>query len=88
MEAMPYGSVPAFMAELRERPGVAARALEFLILTAMRREEAVAATWDEIDLENGLWIVPATRMKARREHRVPLVTASGGAAASAPEGTR
>ena len=53
-------------------PGVSARCLEFTILTAARTGEAIGATWDEIDVERRLWIVPAHRMKAQREHRVPL----------------
>jgi integrase len=60
------------MAALREREGMAARALEFAILTAARSGEARHATWSEIDLNAKLWTVPATRMKAAKEHRVPL----------------
>ena len=60
------------MDELRQRTGVAARALEFLILTATRTSEALNATWDEFDLEAEVWTIPAARMKARVEHRVPL----------------
>jgi integrase len=71
--AMPYAEVPAFMALLRERPAVAARALEFAILTAARTGEVLGATWAEIDLKSQLWIIPAERMKAGRPHRVPLV---------------
>jgi integrase len=70
--ALPYLELPAFMDELRQRMGVAARALEFLILTATRTSEALNATWDEFDLEAGIWTIPAARMKARVEHRVPL----------------
>ena len=61
-----------FMVNLRQREGVAARCLEFVILTAARSGEARGATWSEIDLANRLWIIPASRMKAGREHRVPL----------------
>lgn len=57
---------------LRRRDGMAARALEFLTLTASRSGEVRGALWDEIDLKNGIWTVPGTRMKAGREHRVPL----------------
>src|SRR5690606_13766541 len=57
---------------LRERDGVAARALEFLILTVARSGEVRGATWSEIDLQLQIWTVPATRMKAGAEHRVPL----------------
>ena len=70
--ALPYGEVGAFMAELREQKGLAARALEFAILTAARTGEVLGATWAEIDLEAHTWTVPAERMKAGREHKVPL----------------
>jgi integrase len=70
--AMPYADVPAFVASLRERPAIAARALEFCILTAARSGEALAARWDEMDLNEKVWTVPAARTKAAREHRVPL----------------
>jgi integrase len=71
--ALPYNELPAFMDELRQRSGVAARALEFLILTATRTSEALNATWDEFDLEKAkVWTIPVARMKARTEHRVPL----------------
>lgn len=74
--ALPYPEMPAFMAELRGRKGIAARALEFLILAAARTNEVITATWDEIDLDAGLWTIPADRMKAGREHRVPLTGAA------------
>jgi integrase len=70
--AMKLDDVPVFMASLRERPAVAARALEFLIQTASRTGEVIGATWSEIDLDQKIWTVPADRMKAGREHRVPL----------------
>jgi integrase len=70
--ALPYAQLPAFLTELRKREGVAPRALEFAILTAARTNEIIGATWDEIDLEQRVWTVPAARMKGRREHRVPL----------------
>jgi integrase len=60
------------MTELRTREGVSARALEFSILTAARTGEAVNARWSEIDITAKLWTIPAERMKAGREHRVPL----------------
>jgi integrase len=60
------------MTALRERAAVAARALEFAILTAARTGEVIGVTWDEIDLGSRTWIVPANRMKGHREHRVPL----------------
>jgi integrase len=70
--AMPYKAVAAFVEKLREREAIAARALEFLMLTAARTGEVLNAQWTEIDLENKVWTVPAKRMKANREHRVPL----------------
>jgi integrase len=70
--AMAYVDVPAFMAELRGREATAALALEFLILTAARSGEVLGARWGEIDLAGKLWTIPPARMKAGREHRVPL----------------
>lgn len=70
--ALPYPGMPAFMVALRERTGVAARALEFLILTAARTSEVTELPWSEIDLEAAVWTVPPDRMKREREHRVPL----------------
>jgi len=70
--AMPYEDVPALVSELQKSEATAARALEFLILTAARSGEVLGATWSEFDLEARLWTVPASRMKAGREHRVPL----------------
>jgi integrase len=70
--ALPYGELPAFLPDLREQEGTAARALEFLILTAARTGEVIGARWSEIDLGDKTWTVPAARMKAHREHRVPL----------------
>jgi integrase len=72
--ALPYSDLPDFMAELRKQEGVAARALEFAILTAGRTGEVIGARWSEIDLAARLWTVPAGRMKAGKEHRVPLST--------------
>jgi integrase len=75
--ALPYGELGAFVAELRRQEGIAARALEFTILTAARTGEVIGAPWDEIDLKNRLWTVPASRMKkADKEHRVPLSDAA------------
>jgi integrase len=68
--AMPWSDVPAFLPGLGE--SVAALALRFLILTAARTGEVIGAHWSEIDAEERLWVVPAERMKAKREHRVPL----------------
>lgn len=70
--ALPIDAMPAFMRALRQREGMAAKGLEFAILTAARSGEVRGATWDEIDLDNDVWTVPASRMKAQREHRVPL----------------
>jgi integrase len=70
--AMPYENVAAFIAELREREATAALALEFCILTAARSGEVLGARWSEIDLDKKIWTVPPNRMKAGREHRVPL----------------
>ncbi|HEB57664.1 MAG TPA: site-specific integrase [Gammaproteobacteria bacterium] len=70
--ALPFGQIAGFMHELRQANGIAARALEFTVLTAARTSEVIAARWEEIDLTHRVWTVPAERMKARREHRVPL----------------
>lgn len=70
--ALAYGELPAFLADLRKREAVAARALEFAILTAARTGEVIGATWAEIDLAAAVWTVPASRMKAGKEHSVPL----------------
>jgi integrase len=72
LPALPYADIPAFMAELRKRDAIASRALEFLILAAARSGEVLGARWDEINLDNKIWQIPATRMKAGKEHRVPL----------------
>jgi integrase len=70
--AMSYGDVPAFIGDLQSREATAALALEFTILTAARRGEVLGARWKEFDLQGAIWTVPAHRMKAGREHRVPL----------------
>jgi integrase len=70
--ALPYVELAGFMATLRGQDGIAARALEFLILTAARTGEIIGARWDEVDLEEKIWTVPGERMKAGRDHRVPL----------------
>jgi integrase len=70
--AMPYGDIPAFMERLRSRKAMAALALEFAVLTAARTGEVIGATWEEIDLAKKVWTIPANRMKAGKEHRVPL----------------
>jgi integrase len=71
-KALPIDDASAFMGRLRSQEGMGARALEFAILTAARSGEVRGAQWPEIDLDKGLWTVPADRMKAGREHRVPL----------------
>ncbi len=70
--ALPYAEVAGFMVKLRKRSGTAAKALEFLILTASRTGEVIGAQWDEINLPEKIWTIPGSRMKAGREHRVPL----------------
>ena len=70
--AMPFTEVPAFMVELRAHNSLTARALEYCILTAARSGEVLGATWGEIDLAAKTWTIPAGRMKAEKEHRVPL----------------
>lgn len=70
--ALPYAKAPEFMRGLLARSGISGLALQFLILTAARTGEVRFATWDELDLKHKVWIVPAKRMKAAREHRVPL----------------
>ena len=72
--AMPYAEVPAFMARLLSVRGTSARALELIVLTACRSGEARLAVWSEFDLDAALWVIPAERMKAKREHRVALST--------------
>jgi integrase len=74
--ALQYGDIGAFMAELRDKIGTSARALEFAILTAARSGEVRGATWSEIDTHNGVWTIPADRMKAAKEHRIPLSKAA------------
>jgi integrase len=74
--ALPYARIGAFLAALRKQNGIAARALEFLVLTATRTGETLGATWNEVDLGATLWTIPAGRMKAGKEHRVPLSDAT------------
>lgn len=71
-KAMPYADVPDFMAKLRTRSATAALALEFTVLTAARSSEVLGATWGEVDAKAAVWTIPAERMKAGKEHRVPL----------------
>ncbi len=72
--ALPFEQVGAFVAALQARDAVSARALEFLILSACRSGEVRGACWSEIDREKQVWTIPAARMKAKREHRVPLTS--------------
>jgi integrase len=74
--ALPWEEMPAFMRQLRGLNSVSALALEFTILMVARTGETINATWAEIDEKRSLWIVPAARMKAGREHRVPLCDAA------------
>jgi integrase len=71
-KALPFPQVGEFLLRLREMPGVASRCLEFTILTAARTNEATQAKPEELDLSNAIWTIPASRMKIKKEHRVPL----------------
>jgi len=71
-KALPYTEIGAFIDQLHQQDGIAAKCLEFTILTAARTGETIGATWDEIDLDAKIWTIPEVRMKAEREHRVPL----------------
>jgi integrase len=79
---LPYTAIGAFVADLRKQEGTAARALEFLILTATRTTETIGARWSEIDFDKAEWKIPGERIKAGKEHRIPL---SSRAAAIASE---
>jgi integrase len=70
--ALKFDDVPAFIEQLSKRQGIAARALEFIVLTASGTGEVLNARWSEIDFEKRIWAVPSERMKGKREHRVPL----------------
>jgi integrase len=70
--ALPYSELPSFLIELREQEGISARALEFTILMAARTGETIFARWSEFDLLDKAWTIPAARMKAGKEHRIPL----------------
>jgi integrase len=74
--ALKYQELPSFMIELRERQGISAKALQFCILNASRSNEVIGARWSEINLEEKVWTIPGPRMKAGREHRVPLSDAA------------
>ena len=86
--ALPWQSMPQFMAALRAREGVAARGAEFCILTAARSGEAREARWSEIDLDVKLWTIPASRMKGGKAHRVPLSDAAVAVLHRIPRGDR
>ncbi len=85
--ALPFDKIPDFVIDLREREGIAARALEFTILTAARTNEVVGARWEEFDLEGEVWTVPARRMKANKAHRVPLTEPALGVLRALPRET-
>lgn len=72
--AVQVDDAPRWFAAIRGRVGISARALELTVLSAVRSKEVRGARWEEIDFENGIWIIPSTRMKAKREHRVPLAS--------------
>jgi integrase len=74
--ALPWAEAPEFMRRLSAEPGNPARALELLVLTGVRAGEATGATWGEFDLEAKVWRIPAARMKAKKEHHVPLSDAA------------
>lgn len=74
--AMPYSEVPAFVRKLRGMDTISSAALQFVILTACRSGEVRGALWSEIDLDAALWVIPADRMKMRKDHRVPLCSAA------------
>lgn len=74
--ALPYDETGQFVAALRGKEGISPRSLEFTILTAARTNEAIGARWSEFDFNNATWTIPADRMKAQREHRVPLSKAA------------
>ena len=73
-DALPYVEINAFMAQLQQQDGIAAKCLTFTILTAARTGESIGATWAEIDLNAKTWTIPAERMKAKKDHTVPLST--------------
>ena len=84
--ALPLDDIAIFMVRLRAAEGIGARALEFAILTAARSGEVRGATWREIDLDGRVWVISAERMKAAREHRVPLSEAAVAVLKSMPSG--
>jgi hypothetical protein len=74
--ALDWREAPAFVADMARREGIAARALAFAVLTAARSGEVRGMAWREVDLDAAVWTVPAERIKAGREHRVPLAAAA------------
>ena len=84
--ALPWAQAAEFMAELQKHEGSAARALQFVVHTACRSGEARLATWGEIDRHTAMWVIPAERMKAHREHRIPLTRGGAGRARTARRG--
>lgn len=86
--ALPYWKVQRFVGDLRSRPGLAARALEFTILTAARTSEVLLADWREFDLPRKTWVIPADRMKMGIEHRVPLSSSALSILLTFPESER
>lgn len=73
--ALAHNKIPEFMETLHQTKGISALCLEWVILSACRSNEGLNARWDEIDLDAGVWTIPAARMKASREHRVPITEA-------------
>ncbi len=84
--AMPFDCIGEFLVKLRDQEGIAARALEFLILTAARTGEVIGMRWPEVDLDAAVWTIPAERMKGSREHRVPLSPAAVVVLQALPDG--
>lgn len=76
MKSLPYKDAPAFWNKISQTDSVPSRAIRFIMLTAVRSGEATNATWDEFDLENKVWTIPASRMKMKKEHKVPLSDAA------------
>ena len=86
--ALPYSEHGAFMARLKRQPGTGARALEFAILTAARSGEVRGATWEEIDMGGAIWTIPSGRMKADKEHQIPLSPQALDLLRALPQGDR
>lgn len=86
--ALPYNELPTLMSELRDNESISAKALMFTILTAARTGETTGAVWSEMDVDAKLWVLPSERMKANREHRVPLSDAAIKLLKSLPKDSR